>query len=499
MMERGSGVLLHLTSLPGQYGAGDLGAEAYRFVDFLASAGQSYWQILPPTPPGAGDSPYDARSAMAGNPALVSLEPLVDDGLLSEVEVDAARVPNHGRADFPAAAAAKDRMLRRAHRRAECGGHRDLVGSVRRFAVREAAWVGDFALYMALRRAHRGLPWYEWEPGLVERRPYRLAIWRERLRHEVDYHVFVQYLFDQQWLRLQHYAYVRGIRIVGDVPIYVALDSADVWAHQPLFALDRRGRPTAAAGVPPDMFSATGQLWGNPCYRWDVVAADGYAWWIQRFRRALALTDIVRVDHFRGFQAGWQVPGGARTAIQGQWVPGPGKDLFERLGAALGRLPIIVEDLGVITPDVVALRQDLGYPGMRVLQFAFGANALNPYLPHNYEPNTVVYTGTHDNDTAVGWHRTSAPDVREHLREYLGRDPVEVNWSLIRLAMASVAHTAIVPLQDVLGLDSCGRMNLPGTAWGNWGWRLRDGALDPAHSARLRSLTETFGRLAGTR
>jgi len=496
MTTRSSGVLLHVTSLPGKHGAGDVGPEAYRFVDFLAAGGQSYWQILPPTPPGAGDSPYAARSAMAGNPSLVSLDALVDEGLLDRSEVESARLLNNGRADFAAAAAVRDRLLRRAHRRAIARGRGDLIVDVCRFVEREAAWVEDFALYMALRREHRGRPWYDWEPGLIERRPYRLTLWRDRLRREVDFQTFVQYLFDRQWAALKAYANGRGVGIVGDVPIYVALDSADVWAHQSMFTLDFRGRPIVTAGVPPDMFTSDGQLWGNPCYRWEVVAGTGYGWWIERFRRALVLTDLVRVDHFRGFQAGWQVPGTARTAIYGDWVPGPGKELFGHLSAALGDLPIIVEDLGVITPDVDALRNELGYPGMRVLQFAFGGDATNPYLPHNYESNTVVYTGTHDNDTAVGWYRHVAPHVRAHLHDYLGQEPAEANWALIRLALASVAHIAIVPMQDVLGLDTGGRMNLPGTPQGNWGWRLRDDQLDPNVASRLRALTATYGRLA---
>lgn len=490
---RASGLLLHVTSLPGRFGVGDLGPEAYRFVDFLVEAGQRYWQILPLGPVGAGNSPYAARSAMAGNPQVISFEMLVDDGLLRWDEVESAVTPSASRAEFETVGR-RERLLRLAHRRATRQHEARLVEALDAFSANEAGWLEDYALYMALRRVHRGRPWYEWEPGLVERRPYRLARWRERLRDEIAFQVFLQLAFDRQWSALKRYAGARGIRIIGDLPIYVAHDSADVWAHQVLFTLDRRGRRTAAAGVPPDMFSATGQLWGNPCYRWDVLAARGFDWWVDRFRRALALTDVVRVDHFRGFCAGWQVPAGARNAVTGAWVPAPGADLFSRANERLGRLPVIVEDLGVITPDVNALRQDLGYPGMRVLQFAFGGDASNPYLPHNYARNTVVYTGTHDNDTAAGWYGSATADVRRHLARYLGREPSEVGWDLIRLAHSSVAALSIAPVQDLLGLDSDGRMNLPGTPQGNWGWRLREGELRPDHASRLHRLTDLYGR-----
>lgn len=494
MYQRGSGILLHPTSLPGRFGIGDLGAAAYRFVDFLVDARQSLWQVLPLGPPGGAHSPYDARSALAGNPLLIALEPLADAGLLEPAELDLAPVGDPVRADFSRAAEVKGELLWRAFERFRRGAGGGLGADFERFSAREGAWLDDYALFAALHNLHHGLAWYEWEPVLVRREPTALGAWSSRLADEIDYHRFCQFLFGRQWSALRGYANERGIRIIGDIPIYVGHDSADVWANQHIFTLDAHGRVTRMAGVPPDLFSATGQLWGNPCYRWDVLARDGYAWWVERVRRSLELVDLVRVDHFRGFQAGWQVPAGEVTAINGHWVPGPGLEFFNRLEVVLGRLPIIVEDLGVITPDVDALRETLGYPGMRVLQFAFGGDSSNPYLPHNYVHDTVVYTGTHDNDTIVGWFRACSAAERAHVQRYLGVSGDDIAWDLIRAALASVGDLAIVPLQDVLELDGASRMNRPGTMAGNWAWRFEHHMLAPWRAERLAELTELYGR-----
>ncbi|MDI3339749.1 MAG: 4-alpha-glucanotransferase [Sphaerobacter sp.] len=494
MARRRAGILLHPTSLPGDHGIGDLGEAAFRFLAWLSEAGQSLWQLLPLGPPGGGNSPYDARSSFAGSPLLIALAPLVELGLLAPEEVPPLLAGDPSRVDYAGAAAMKQPALRRACERFVTGSDPALRADYEAFCARAAAWLDDYALYAALRSAHDGLPWYRWEPELVRREPEALRPWRARLDREVHFEMFLQYLFDRQWGAVKRRANELHIEVVGDIPIYVAHDSADVWAHQEIFTLDEHGQPTRRAGVPPDYFSASGQLWGNPCYRWDVLAATEYRWWVERFRRARELFDVVRVDHFRGFVAGWQVPAGEDTALNGVWVPGPGEELFRRVEHDLGRVPLIVEDLGLITEDVHALRAQLGYPGMRVLQFAFGGGSDNPYLPHNYERNTVVYTGTHDNDTTLGWFRSCAPHEREHALRYLGTDGSDVAWDLIRLALMSIADTAIVPLQDVLELGSEARMNVPGTAAGNWEWRSVPDGLSGERARRLAVLTETYGR-----
>lgn len=493
---RSAGILLHPTSLPGPYGVGDFGPEAFRFVDFLAAARQGLWQVLPLNSPGSAFSPYDGISSFAGNTLLISPDVLVADGLLEPDEVEATRVVSAPQADFPGAVRRKLPLLWQAFRRFQALGDGALRAEFEQFQREAATWLDDYALFRALHDDHDGRPWPTWEPGLVHRDPATLARWSERLSEQIAFHRFTQFLFTRQWQALRGYANARGIRVIGDVPIYVALDSADVWANQRIFTLDDDGHPTVVAGVPPDLFSATGQLWGTPCYRWDVLAAEGYRFWVERTRRALELADIIRIDHFRAFQAGWQVPSDATTAIHGSWVPGPGARIFDVLRRELGTIPVIVEDLGVITPDVVALRESLGYPGMKVLQFAFGEGPDNPYLPHNYHHDSVVYTGTHDNDTTCGWFAACAPDAREHLLRYLGTSGDDVVWDLIRLAMMSVADLAVIPLQDVLGLGSEARMNRPGTARGNWGWRFGPEDLRPELAERLAGLTATYGRVA---
>jgi 4-alpha-glucanotransferase len=457
-------------------------------VDFLAAAGQSVWQVLPLGPVGPGDSPYAGSSAVAGNPLLVSLEELRADGL--DVGEPIGAVGAH--TDYAHAAVEKGRALRRAF----AGFARDpaRVVELARFRA-EQSWVDQYALFAALKERHGGLPWTSWPEPLARREPAALDAFRVEAAEEIALHAFVQLAFERQWAALKTYAAARGVRIMGDVPIFVAHDSADVWANRDLFHLDARGEPTVVAGVPPDYFSPTGQLWGNPTYRWEAMATDGYAWWVERIRRVFAQVDLVRIDHFRGFVAHWRVPAGELTAERGAWEPGPGRALFDALGAALGgQLSIVAEDLGTITPEVVDLLTELGFPGMKVLQFAFGDSGANAYLPHNYEPNAVVYTGTHDNDTTVGWFAALPEEVQHRVRHYLATDGVDVAWDLIRLALGSVADTAILPLQDLLALGSDARMNRPGQPEGNWTWRYHAEQLTPELAARLRQLTELYNR-----
>ncbi len=499
-MTRASGILLHPTSLPGPYGIGDLGPTADRFVDFLADAGQAYWQVLPLGPTGYGDSPYQTFSAFAGNPLLVSPRLLVDDGLLPPAALNDAPLFPAGHVDYGAVIPYKRRLLARAFAHYQQQGAPDVRRAVDDFAARHRSWLAPFALFMALKDAHDGRPWTEWEPDIAAREPDALARWGERLAEQARGHIYNQYLFFRQWDRLKGYAAGRGIRIIGDAPIFAAHDSADCWAHRDLFYLKPDGQPTLIAGVPPDYFSATGQRWGNPLYRWDAMAADGYAWWIERLRTVLATVDVLRLDHFRGFAGYWAIPGDAPTAERGRWETGPGIPFFAAVERALGRLPIIAEDLGVITPDVVELRDRFGFPGMRVLQFAFDAFEAgpdNPHLPHNHARNAVVYTCTHDNDTTAGWYAAASPADREYARAYAhsaASDPAAVAWDLVRLAQSSVAHTAVIPLQDLLGLGSAARMNRPGQPGGNWQWRVEAEALTDALAARVAKMARLYGR-----
>lgn len=488
-LRRASGILLHPTSLPGNYGIGELGHEARRFLDFLVAAGQSLWQVLPLGPTSYGDSPYQAFSAFAGNPLLISTDKLLHEGLVNEDNVAELRALPRDHVDFGPAITTKNGLLRRAYACAQARGGAES-------AAWDTPWLADYALFMALKDQHGGAVWSAWPPELARRDPVALARAREELTESIGFYRFCQERFFNEWATLKREANASGITIVGDLPIFVAYDSADVWAHQEQFFLDERGRPEAVAGVPPDYFSETGQLWGNPLYRWDTMARDGYRWWIDRLRMALSQFDLVRVDHFRGFAAYWRIPAGEETAINGHWQPGPGPAFFEAVRREIGELPIIAEDLGLITDDVLALRDSFGLPGMKVLQFA-PSDPENPYLPHQYEPNCVVYTGTHDNDTTRGWWATAAPEQRDFLARYLGYQPTDetIAWDLIRLAFGSVARTAVVPLQDVLGLGSAGRMNTPGKEQGNWGWRFDDALLTPALRTRLRDLTEVYGRL----
>ena len=504
---RTSGILLHPTSLPGRYGVGDLGSEAYKFVDWLEAAGQHLWQVLPLGPTGYGDSPYQCFSAFAGNTLLVDPDALVRRGLLAPADLDGAPDFPEGRADYGGAHAFKDALLRRAFENFRARpADAATAAEFDAFKRDAAAWLDDYALYRSLKREHDEVAWTEWAPALVRRDPAALAAARARLAEQIEEVKFKQYLFFGQWKALKHYANERGIQIIGDIPIFVAHDSADVWASPENFLLEEDGRPAVVAGVPPDYFSKTGQLWGNPLYDWERMRADGFRWWVARARAMLALVDIIRIDHFRGFAAYWEIPGGDPTAERGRWVEAPGRELFESIKRELDRLPIIAEDLGFITPDVVELRDRFDFPGMRILQFGFSTDTTNKDLPHNYVRNTVVYTGTHDNDTAAGWFNSdpatagsvrSAAQVEKEKQTalaYLRSDGTEVHWDFIRAVLASAGDTALVPLQDVLGLGSEARMNIPATTSGNWSWRLREGELTPAHAARLRRLSELYGR-----
>ncbi|MBI3242045.1 MAG: 4-alpha-glucanotransferase [Chloroflexi bacterium] len=492
---RASGILLHPTSFPGRFGIGDLGAEAYRWVDFLAGAGQKLWQILPLGPTGYGDSPYQCFSAFAGNPYLMSPEKLVEDGLLSESDLKATPKFPAQAVDFGPVIEFKLKLLETAYQNFRAGAGRQLLPEFEAFCRAQASWLDDFALFMALKESQNGAVWSTWTPDLVSRQPRALAAARESLAEAVESQRLRQFLFFRQWLAVKAYANRAGIKIIGDIPIFVAYDSADVWAHPELFYLDEAGKSTVVAGVPPDYFSATGQLWGNPLYRWDVSKQTNYAWWIERFRATLTFVDIVRLDHFRGFEAYWEIPAGMPTAEVGRWVKGPGADFFVTLKNALGDLPIIAEDLGVVTPEMTALRDQFDLPGMKVLQFAFSADATDLFLPHNYPRNCVVYSGTHDNDTTRGWYETSSTEgERDLARRYLGRDGQDIAWDFIRLAFLSVADMAVAPLQDVLNLGTEARMNLPGRPSGNWGWRFLPGQLTGQIQNRLKELAGLYLR-----
>ena len=505
--ERSSGILLHPTSLPGPFGVGDLGRQARHFVDFLATAGQSFWQILPLGPPGYTGSPYASSSAFAGNVSLISPEDLLAAGLLDEPDVDDLRAVQTGETDRGLICARKRDLIAKAfhHFKGRVQGDRELQRDYDRVLAEAASWLDDYTLFAALKDAHHGAGWTTWEPLLARREPAALAHARHDLGEQIEAHRFFQYVFLRQWLNLKSYANARGVRVIGDLPVFVAHDSADVWARPDLWKLDGDGRPTVVAGVPPDAFSATGQLWGNPLYNWDRLRDEGFAWWIERLREALKLVDIVRLDHFRGFAACWEVPASARTAERGTWVEVPGRALLSEVAEALGGhgLPVIAEDLGMITADVDALRDEFGLPGMRVLQFAWDGDSHNPHLPHEYTTKVVAYTGTHDNDTVVGWfaHRagpTATPAEQLELSNclrYLGSDGARINWDFIRAVQMSKAAVSIVPLQDLLGLDSTARMNTPGVATGNWSWRLPPAALTSRISARLRDSTQASGRL----
>ncbi len=498
---RRSGILLHPTSLPGPYGIGDLGDEAYRFVDLLAAAGQSYWQVLPLSPTGYGDSPYQGLSAFAGNPLLISPAKLVEVGHLSAA--DLAGVPDlpQDRVDFGAVIPYKMELLDRAFATFRAEAPRGQRSAFHHFCDEQAAWLENFALFMAVKEAYGLRPWNEWSPELKTRQNEALESARRSLADQIDSQKYRQWQFFEQWLAVKRYANEKGIRIIGDIPIFVALDSTDVWANPELFYFDENLEPTVQSGVPPDYFSETGQLWGHPLYRWDMMAKDGYRWWIERFRMAFTQADVARIDHFRGFYNYWEVPAGEKTAIKGRWMYGPGAGIFHAVTAALGEVAIIAEDLGDFDDEsragLDALQEEFGYPGMKVLQFAFSAGPADPFLPHNYDTNDVVaYTGTHDNDTTLGWYEeTSTAAERDYARKYLGRTGSDIAWDMIRLGWASVANTVITTVQDLLGLGHEARMNTPSTVGApNWCWRLLPGALTEAVADQLLEMTAIYGR-----
>lgn len=495
MDRRASGILLHPTSLPGRFGSGELGSEARRWIDWLASAGQRSWQVMPLGPTGYGDSPYQCFSAFAGNPYLVSLERLLDDGLLTVDDLAPAETFPVVQVDFGRTLAFRTAMLSRAARRFEERCTREERAEVDAFVERHGHWLHDFAVFMALKEEQHGRPWNAWPAEVRDRDEQAMTQVHQRLAASIRRHQIVQYWFHRHWSDVRSYARERDVEVVGDLPIFVAYDSADVWAHRELFHLAADGSPTVVAGVPPDYFSDTGQRWGNPLYRWDVAKERGFAWWTRRIAAAFEVADRVRIDHFRGFAAYWEIPADEPTAVRGRWVPGPGQALFDALEATLGPLAIVAEDLGVITPDVDALRDANAFPGMKVLQFAFAGGPHDPYLPHSYPRNAVVYTGTHDNDTTRGWYRTAPEDERDHVRRYLATSSEDVTWSMIRAANASVAALCIVPLQDALDLGSEARMNVPGRAEGNWSWRFTWEQVPAWLAPELRAIAELYGRL----
>lgn len=495
VFERSSGILLHPTSLPGRYGIGDLGDWAYKFVDYLVEHSQKLWQMLPLGPTSYGDSPYQTLSAFAGNTLLISLDRLVEEGWLSPEDV--AEVPDFpdNSVDYGAVIDYHNVMLDRAYDNFVANAQQPQTHGFQQWSEQNREWLDDFALFMALKQHHGGKPWVEWDEGFALRQPEALIEARERHARAIDQHRWRQWMFSRQWLELKAYANGKGVKLIGDIPIFVAHDSSDVWAKPHLFFLDEKGYPTVIAGVPPDYFSETGQRWGNPLYRWDEMALDGYSWWILRIRATLELVDIMRIDHFRGFDAYWEVPASEPTAVQGRWVPGPGAHFFEVIQASLGGLPIIAEDLGVITPEVVALRDSFGLPGMKIMQFAWAGGVEDPFLPHNHVPNCVVYTGTHDNNTTIGWwHEEATPEIKEFVNAYFDREVHEINWELMRAAGMSVAHTCVIPMQDILNLGAESRMNLPGREAGNWTWRATPEDFDHPGIDRLVHYTKLYGR-----
>jgi 4-alpha-glucanotransferase len=502
MKNRGSGILLHLTSLPSPYGIGDLGPWAYRFADFLAQGKQSYWQVLPlnPTDPVSGNSPYSSLSAFAGNTLLISPDLLKESGLLNDEETsNIPSFPNE-RCDYSTVIPYKTGLLYRAYERFKTNGNERSLYD--KFCEKNKGWLDHFALFVVVKKDQNGKAWAEWEKGLRDKNPKEMDRMKKEFHDELEREKFLQYLFFKQWLSLKKYCNDKGIELIGDIPIYVNYDSVDVWTHPELFKLDKDKKPTFVAGVPPDYFSKTGQLWGNPIYRWDILKKTGYRWWFQRIGHNLFLFDALRLDHFRGFVGFWEVPSTEETAIHGKWVKAPAIDFFTALLKKFPAQSIIAEDLGVITPDVKEVMNRFGFPGMRILQFAFGEDCpTHPYLPHNYMPNTLVYTGTHDNNTIRGWFENEATsDDKKRLFRYVGREilPEECPKELHRLAMMSVANTVIVPVQDLLDLGEEAKMNRPSVAHGNWEWRLSPDQLSCSRAERLREMTTIYGRAPET-
>lgn len=493
-MKRASGVLLPISSLPSKYGIGSLSKCAYDFVDFLQRAGQRYWQILPLGPTGYGDSPYQSFSTFAGNPYFIDLARLVEEGLLSQEECEAFDAEKCGQyIDYQKIYETRFHILRKAYERSSFAKQEEY----RSFLEENREWLDDYCLYMAVKNFYGGSSWNEWEEGIKLRRPEALEHFKALLADEIEFFRFQQYYFQKQWYQLKAYANAHGVEIIGDIPIYVAFDSADTWSNPKLFQFDENGVPTGIAGCPPDGFSATGQVWGNPLYDWDYHETTGYEWWTKRMSRCFKLYDIVRVDHFRGFDEYFSIPYGQETAAGGHWVKGPGLSLFEALKEHLGEMKIIAEDLGFLTDSVIKLVQDTGYPGMKVLEFAFDSREQSNYLPHTYTQNCVAYTGTHDNQTIAGWFRQLPKEDYRLAVRYLDlkkEDEDEIHWKMIRTVLASVADTAIIPIQDYLGLDDAARINTPSSLGGNWTWRMCGNILSKDLEKKIRELTELYGR-----
>ncbi len=494
-LPRASGILLHPTSLPGRFGIGDIGASAFDFVDFLSASGQTYWQMLPLGPTGPGNSPYSTFSAFAGNTLLISPETLMERGLLPDSVI--ARSPSFpdDHVDYGQVYEWKTQILKLAFENFRSTPNNALAEAFHEFCRHNSWWLDDYAAYRAIKSAQGNKPWFEWAEPLRLRDPDALERAVSQLYREIDAERFYQFLFFNGWASLKRYANDRRVSIIGDIPIFVALDSADVWCNQEKFKLNPDGTPKVVSGVPPDYFSKTGQLWGNPIYDWEAMRIDDFSWWTARIAFALRTADIVRLDHFIGFVRNWEVPGGDKTAENGTWARVPGTELFETLLRRLGPLPVIAEDLGSMTPEVESLRDRFEMPGMRILQYAFGGDAQNRDLPHNYIKNTVAYTGTHDNDTTAGWYRKATRHERAYCRKYLNANGRQIYRDMVRAAYSSVADTAIVPMQDILGLGSSARMNTPATSDGNWQWRLPADQLIGEVSSWLREMTATYGRL----
>jgi len=492
--DRSSGILLHPTSLPGPFGIGDLGHNACKWIDFLSDAGCALWQVLPLGPTGYGDSPYQCFSAFAGNPYLISPDLLHADGLLEVDDINNPPPFPPDRVDYGQVIQWKLSILDRAYDHFQARATSSLRAEYEEFQFRKASWLDDFALFMMLKEMHGGAAWVTWAEPYRKRDPKALDKAKQANPQIYSRQVFRQFLFFRQLHSLRDYLADKGIKVIGDIPIFVAHDSADVWAHPELFFLRDSGEPTFVAGVPPDYFSATGQLWGNPLYNWKIHAADGYSWWLARLGAVLEMVDIVRLDHFRGFAGYWQIPGGEKTAIKGRWVKGPGKALFSRVKDSLGDLPIIAEDLGVITPDVVDMRDHFGLPGMKILQFGFESDPSDPFLPHNYETNCVAYTGTHDNDTVLGWFERVPEKSRDFCLHYLDSDGTNISWDMIRSVWSSVAVFALAPMQDLLSLGNTARMNYPGNPSGNWSWRMPVDALSERLCKRIKGINYLYSR-----
>lgn len=496
MFERSSGILFHPTSLPGKYGIGTLGKEAYAFIDFLKKSRQKLWQIFPLGPTGYGDSPYQSFSSFAGNPYLIDFDLLIEAHLLSEEDLrDVFFGDNEEYIDYGAIYNQKYPLLRKAYENFKSSDNLEMRENFEHFKRENASWLNDYSLYISLKNHFNGLPWNEWAHDIKNREHGAMEHYKNELADDIEYHNFIQFLFFKQWGDVKRYANENGIKIIGDIPIFVAADSSDAWANPEIFLFDEERKPVKVAGVPPDYFSATGQLWGNPLYNWQKLKETNYSWWVERVRANLSTCDIIRIDHFRGFEAYWAVPYGDDTAINGQWEPGPGIDLFNAIKSQLGELPIIAEDLGLMTQGVIDLREVTGFPGMKILGFAFDSGEENDYLPHTYTKNCVVYTGTHDNDTLIGWFQKAKEEDRQFARDYLNsRSDDEIHWDAIRGAWSSVANMAISPVQDFLGLGSEARINTPGVAAGNWQWRLRHEVLTDELAERIAKLTRVYSR-----